>query len=68
MSKVYKNGDELTWKHPVSGILLKGVMRGYSTVDQAVIGRGLIIEVEDKYSLNGGVFNHLVIFENLVID
>ena len=68
MSKVYQNGDELTWKHPVSGIMLKGVMRGYSTVEQLVIGRSLIIEVEDKYSLNGGVFNHLVIFESWVVD
>jgi hypothetical protein len=68
MSKVYQDGDQLTWKHPVSGILLNGVMRGYSTLKQAVIGRVLIIEVEDKYSLNGGMFNHLVIFESWVVD
>jgi hypothetical protein len=64
MIKVYQDGDELTWK----SIMLNGVMRGYSTVEQPVIGRGLIIEVEDKYSIDGGMFNHLVIFEKWVID
>jgi len=66
--RVWKNGDRILIKHPVSGLSMDAIVRGYSHSEIPVIGRGLIIELpSDDFIINDSIFNHMVIFECSII-
>lgn len=67
MSKCWQNGDKLIFTHPATLKPTNGTMRGYATVDMAVTGRGLIVELDDSFDFNGGRFKFLIVMEVWVL-
>ena len=65
--RIWQDGDKLTFKHPVTGAITYGKMRGYATIDDIFVGRGIIVELEDGFYHNGGKFNHMIVMEYWIL-